>query len=144
VIRTEKRRILDEYQLLPTLARVIRGHALSERLDIRVLNLDRRPDRWQSFRDRVGSVVSPAFAARCERFPAIDGTALEMTPEITHLFRGNDFDFRRVGRQIGLHGKLLTVRRLLYSICGRRVAVTLLVTPPGCVVTISWLCATCG
>ncbi|MEP7274398.1 MAG: glycosyltransferase family 10, partial [Acidobacteriota bacterium] len=42
-IRREKRRILDHYQFLPTMARIIRGHRLAERLTIKVLNLDRRP-----------------------------------------------------------------------------------------------------
>jgi GR25 family glycosyltransferase involved in LPS biosynthesis len=68
---------------------------VDERLEIAVINLDRRPDRWQSFQDAVRAAAGPAFAERCVRFEAVDGAALRDTPEIRHLFRGNDFAFRR-------------------------------------------------
>ena len=102
-IRAEKRRILDEYQFFPTLARIIHGHRLAESLSIKVLNLNRRPDRWEAFRARTDDSAGPAFLARCERFAGVDGTTLSMTPEIQHLFRGNDFHYRRgiVGCALG-------------------------------------------
>jgi|GEM_PF-177186 len=94
-IRAEKLRILNEYQFFPTLARVIHGHRLAESLSIKVLNLDRRSDRWEAFRARVDEAAGSIFLARCERFAAVDGSALDLTPEILHLFRGNDFNYRR-------------------------------------------------
>lgn len=95
VIRKEKQRILDELQLFPTLARVVRGHRLSERLGIRLINLDRRPDRLESFTRRVAEAAGPALVSRITRFPAVDGRLLSMTPEIRWTFRDNDFSFRR-------------------------------------------------
>jgi GR25 family glycosyltransferase involved in LPS biosynthesis/GT2 family glycosyltransferase/tetratricopeptide (TPR) repeat protein len=93
-IRREKRRFLGQGQFLPTLARVLRGHEYAGALAVKVLNLDRRPDRWQRFRKDVFAVAG-AFVARCERVPAVDGRTLELTPELQHTFRGNDFGFRR-------------------------------------------------
>ena len=95
VIRSEKRRSLDEYQVFPTLARVIHGHRLANSLSIKVLNLDRRADRLQALRVRIDDVTGPEFLARCERFSAVDGATLKITPELLHLFRGNDFNYRR-------------------------------------------------
>jgi GR25 family glycosyltransferase involved in LPS biosynthesis len=95
VIRREKRRILDEMQLLPTLARVVRGHRLVGRLGIRVINLDRRTDRWQRLQQHVEEATGPSFASRLVRFPAIDGRQITMTPDMAHMFRGNDFGTRR-------------------------------------------------
>jgi GR25 family glycosyltransferase involved in LPS biosynthesis len=94
-ILREKRRLLDEAQLFPSLARTIHGHRLFESLDVRVVNLDRRPDRWASFREAVREAAGEAFLARCVRTPAVDGQALVLTPELRHLFRGNDFGDRR-------------------------------------------------
>jgi GR25 family glycosyltransferase involved in LPS biosynthesis len=95
VIRREKRRILDELQLFPMLARVIRGHRFSQALGVKVINLDRRPDRLESFRHRLAEVTSPNLASRVQRFSAIDGRTLSLTSEIQHIFRGNDFGYRR-------------------------------------------------
>ena len=94
-IRREKRRILDEAHLFPTLARIARGDRLARALEIRVVNLDRRPDRLASFRREVEERAGSSFAARVVRFPAVDGRSLALTPELRHLFRGNDFGFRR-------------------------------------------------
>lgn len=71
------------------------GPGLDPAVEVRVINLDRRPDRLQAFGERLTAAAGGAFAARCRRFPAVDGTALELTAEIRHLFRGNDFNFRR-------------------------------------------------
>jgi GR25 family glycosyltransferase involved in LPS biosynthesis len=94
-VRSAKRRILDELQLFPTLARVVRGQRFAQRLPARVINLARRPDRLESFRRELAEVAGPRFCARVERVEAIDGRALTLTPEIRHLFRENDFGYRR-------------------------------------------------
>ncbi|MEP7272631.1 MAG: glycosyltransferase family 25 protein, partial [Acidobacteriota bacterium] len=91
----EKRRILDHYQFLPTMARIIRGHRLAERLTIKLLNLDRRPDRLKTFREAALAKAGARFLERCERFRAVDGESLVMDDDIRHLFRGNDFNYRR-------------------------------------------------
>ncbi len=95
VIRKEKQRILDELQLFPTLARVVRGHQFSERLGVRLINLDRRPDRLRSFTRSAQEAAGPALVSRITRFSAIDGRLLSMNPEIRRTFRDNDFGFRR-------------------------------------------------
>ena len=94
-IRAEKQRILDEYQLFPTIERALRGAQMLERLPIKVLNLDRRPDRLADTMAGLEAALDPATFARVERVRAVDGLELEMTPEIEHTFRGNDFHFRR-------------------------------------------------
>lgn len=55
----------------------------------RVVNLDRRPDRWEEFRSQVPPELS------YERFPAVDGSVIDMTDKLKHLFRNNDFGFRQ-------------------------------------------------
>ena len=94
-IRREKRRLLDEAQFFPSLARTIHGHRLTESLDVKVVNLDRRRDRWDAFRERAREAAGEAFVGRCVRTPAVDGHALVMTPEIGRLFRENEFGHRR-------------------------------------------------
>lgn len=58
---------------------------------IRVINLDRRPDRWTKIKD----ILDKAELKNYTRFPAVDGTKLEMNEGIKHLFRGNDFKYRQ-------------------------------------------------
>lgn len=94
-IRRVKQRILDEHQFFPTVARIVRGHRLAEALPVRVINLDRRPERWRGFVQSTRSAAGEHFLARCRRFAAVDGESLRMTEEIRHLFRGNEFGFRR-------------------------------------------------
>ena len=94
-IRAEKRRILDEYQLFPILERAVNGLRRFEALPIRVINLDRRPDRWASFTENLARQTDPATAAKFERVSGVNGLELVMTPEIEHLFRHNDFHYRR-------------------------------------------------
>jgi GR25 family glycosyltransferase involved in LPS biosynthesis/tetratricopeptide (TPR) repeat protein/GT2 family glycosyltransferase len=68
---------------------------VDENLAIRVINLDRRPDRWASFQARVREAAGAEFLDRCQRLAAVDGRELVDSPEIRELFRGNDFRFRR-------------------------------------------------
>ena len=68
---------------------------IDESLVVRVINLDRRPDRWTSFSAAVRAAAGAGFAARCQRFAGVDGKQLSETSEIRHLFRGNDFALRR-------------------------------------------------
>lgn len=64
-------------------------------LPIRVINLDRRPDRWTSMIERLTSVTDEQTALKFERVAGVNGLDLELTPEIRHLFRNNDYNFRR-------------------------------------------------
>ncbi len=94
-IRAEKQRILDEYQLFPTIERTIRGARMLERLPIKVVNLDRRPDRWEATTAALAEALDEQTLARVERVRAVDGMELAMTTDLEHLFRNNDFHFRR-------------------------------------------------
>lgn len=64
-------------------------------LNIEVINLDRRPDRWATFRELATAAAGTAFVDRCHRRSAIDGKELTLTPDLERRFRGNDFGFRR-------------------------------------------------
>ena len=64
-------------------------------LPIRVINLDRRPDRWTSMIERLSTSTDAQTAAKFERVPGVDGLDLVLTADIQKLFRGNDFNFRR-------------------------------------------------
>jgi glycosyltransferase involved in cell wall biosynthesis/GR25 family glycosyltransferase involved in LPS biosynthesis len=95
-IRAEKRRLVEELQVIPTLARTIRGHRyVEDDLDLTVINLERRSDRWRSFNERFAEVAGERLASRIERHQAVDGRELRRTPELEELFRDNDFNFRR-------------------------------------------------
>jgi GR25 family glycosyltransferase involved in LPS biosynthesis len=56
-----------------------------------VLNLDRRKDRLEGFLNRARE----AGIVEVERVAAVDGKELVPSPEIRHLFRRNDFAYRR-------------------------------------------------
>jgi GR25 family glycosyltransferase involved in LPS biosynthesis len=58
---------------------------------IRVINLDRRPDRWE----KIKGDLNKAGLKNYTRFSAVDGTKLQMNEGIKHLFRGNDFNYRQ-------------------------------------------------
>jgi GR25 family glycosyltransferase involved in LPS biosynthesis len=94
-IRRSKEKILNSLQLAPTISRLVRGHKLLDRTPIHVINLDRRPDRLDGFMQRVLLASGDRLASRIERFSAIDGQDLEMTPEILHMFRGSELPLRR-------------------------------------------------
>jgi len=65
-IRTEKRRILDEYQFFPTLARIVHGHRFAERLAIRVVSAGGDGEGWASFAAATAAAAGEGFLARCE------------------------------------------------------------------------------
>jgi len=54
-----------------------------------VLNLDRRPDRIEDFKKVVPSGLS------WERFPAVDGSKIQMNRWLDKLFEPNDFNWRK-------------------------------------------------
>ncbi len=59
--------------------------------EIKVVNLDRREDRWQTFQKlfkKNSKSLDPI------RFSATDGSKLSLSDELKHLFRNNDFGFR--------------------------------------------------
>lgn len=58
---------------------------------IRVVNLDRRTDRWDAMRKKL----SDAGIKNFERFSAVDGQRLQMNDELKYLFRNNDFNYRQ-------------------------------------------------
>ncbi len=88
-IRRAKRRLLDDQQLAPMLARVVHGVRVADSLDIHVINLERRPDRLARFRSDLVATAGARFADRCQRFEAFNGRELELTDNILHLFRGS-------------------------------------------------------
>lgn len=94
MILAEGRRLALDLHLLPTVARAINGASFIDRIVIDVVNLDRRPDRWAHLTAHFSEVAGGDFFRRCRRVAAIDGQSLEMTPEIRHLFRDNDFNYR--------------------------------------------------
>jgi GR25 family glycosyltransferase involved in LPS biosynthesis/glycosyltransferase involved in cell wall biosynthesis len=94
-IRSEKRRILNERQIFPVLDRVVRGHRSLLGTDLRVLNLDRRPDRLAAFDTAFRARAGHAVTDRIRRVSAVDGRMLAPTAELSHLFRENDHGFRR-------------------------------------------------
>lgn len=58
--------------------------------DIWIINLNRRIDRIQQW-----AQAYPELAAITQRFQAIDGRELHMTPAISELFQRNDFQWKR-------------------------------------------------
>ncbi|MBN9378677.1 MAG: hypothetical protein BGO14_07375 [Chlamydiales bacterium 38-26] len=66
---------------------------MNENPHMYVINLDRRPDRWERWMQQVQKWNVPHF----ERFKAVDGATLEMTAEIKFLFRNNNFNSNPFG-----------------------------------------------
>jgi GR25 family glycosyltransferase involved in LPS biosynthesis len=57
---------------------------------IKIVNLDRRNDRWKSAEKKL----QDQGIGNYERFSAVDGYQLTLTDSIKHLFRNNDFNYR--------------------------------------------------
>jgi hypothetical protein len=91
-IRAEKRRIVSEAQIIPTLARTIRGHQLAASLDVEVMNVDRDTDRWTAFEARLTSRAGEGWVDRSTRRSAVDPQQLPPADELASLFRGNEVD----------------------------------------------------
>jgi GR25 family glycosyltransferase involved in LPS biosynthesis len=60
-----------------------------------VVNLARRPDRRETARATLAAAGWSDTSGDYAFYEAIDGAALAVTPEIAHLFAGNDFGTRR-------------------------------------------------
>ncbi|NBR61256.1 MAG: glycosyltransferase family 25 protein, partial [Actinobacteria bacterium] len=66
-------------------------HRLFSNIDnIKIINLERRPDRLESLYKSF-----PTLTNFSNVFKATDGKQLEMTPDLKHLFRNNDFDWKK-------------------------------------------------
>jgi GR25 family glycosyltransferase involved in LPS biosynthesis len=53
-----------------------------------VINLDARPDRLATFHAAHATLAA-------SRWPAVDGRALSLTPELAHLFRRNNYGWKK-------------------------------------------------
>ena len=60
-------------------------------IPIRVINLERRPDRWQI----IDKTLREQGIKHHTRFNAVDGTKIAMNDFIKNLFRNNDFNYRQ-------------------------------------------------
>ena len=58
--------------------------------EARVINLDKRTDRYQSFKE-----FHAYMSDKIQRHSATYGLELKLTPEIKHLFRNNDFKWKK-------------------------------------------------
>ena len=69
------------------------------KLETFVLNLDRRPDRWQKFLDN-----SPELKfLNIKRFSAVDGLKIKSTTQLQRIFNNNDYDMK-----LGMVGCLMS------------------------------------
>lgn len=55
-----------------------------------VLNLDKRLDRWEKFKNKAIDLKNFNY----ERFSSIDGSKLKSTPQLQRIFDGNDYNMR--------------------------------------------------
>jgi len=60
-------------------------------IPIKVINLERRPDRWEKMVNQFKNHNITTY----ERFNAVDGTKLVLTDELKLMFRNNDFSYKR-------------------------------------------------
>ena len=56
-----------------------------------VINLDRRPDRWEKFREKIKKYNLLNY----QRFSAIDGSKLKPNRKLNKIFEGNDYNMRK-------------------------------------------------
>ena len=89
--------------MLSTLNNNTLDENLVKSFNVYVLNLDRREDRWNTFK----SSAKKANLTVYERFSAVDGTTLKITDEIKHLMRNNKF-----GGRCSLLGHLLSSKKM--------------------------------
>ena len=62
-------------------------------MKIKIINLDRRSDRWEKIRQEF---ISKGYnESDIERFNAVDGQTLTSTPELTAMFKNNTFKSRK-------------------------------------------------
>jgi GR25 family glycosyltransferase involved in LPS biosynthesis len=90
--QTKKKEIEVQQSTLPKPSNILNP---DPKIKTVVLNLDRRPDRWETFE----KFAVEAKFLNYERFPAVDGTKLVSTPQLQKIFDGNDYRMR-----IGLVG----------------------------------------
>jgi GR25 family glycosyltransferase involved in LPS biosynthesis len=77
------------------------GNLVSElKFKTYVVNLDRRSDRWDSFKKNAANVID---FMNYERFSAIDGKIIKNTSQLQQIFESNDYYMRR-----GMVGCLLS------------------------------------
>jgi len=69
-----------------------------------VLNLDRRPDRWENFKKNAKDLEFLNY----ERFSAIDGSSLQSTDQLQRIFDGNDYNM-----QVGAVGCAMSYFKML-------------------------------
>lgn len=62
---------------------------------VHVVNLVRRPDRRESVRATFAAAGWSDSSGDYAIYEAVDGSVIQATPEIAHLFAGNDFGSRR-------------------------------------------------
>jgi glycosyl transferase family 25 len=60
-------------------------------LETFVVNLERRPDRW----DAIESTLDNLHSLKSTRYPAVDGSTLVPTVQLQQIFDGNDYNMRR-------------------------------------------------
>ena len=79
-------------------------HSLS--LKTFVINLKRRPDRFEKFKEAIGEQLD---FLNYERFDAIDGMEIKPSHQLYRIFEGNDYNMRRgmIGCALS-HIKLMT------------------------------------
>jgi GR25 family glycosyltransferase involved in LPS biosynthesis len=63
-------------------------------MQIHIINLDRRKDRWDKIVQNISSVKN-SHLIDYHRFSAYDGLKLNITPEYCHLLRNNTYKMRR-------------------------------------------------
>jgi GR25 family glycosyltransferase involved in LPS biosynthesis/glycosyltransferase involved in cell wall biosynthesis len=88
---------------------------VDDALEITVVNLDRRRDRWTAFQAAFNASAGSEFVERCRRFAAVDGRQLSDTPELRWLFRENDF-----GSAHGIVGCALSHLEIWQSLANQR------------------------
>ena len=86
VIRHEKVKILNETQLIPVIESIVSGKfnktTFYDDCCIKVLNLDRRADRWEKFVKHASEIGLKNY----ERHQAVDGKTLVLNDDLKEIF----------------------------------------------------------